>query len=102
MYDFIAEMTVALSVGPTAIIKAEINGGKVKTVAVRSKLTENPILILAAYNERGQMKKAVTFETALAGLEIIDIDVDFGDASEIKAFLWNKTTMTPLSVSIVL
>jgi hypothetical protein len=93
----------ALTLGPAvpseanAIINAQISRDVVKSVTVRAAAPDNTVLYLATYNESGKMLKVEAFELKQAGGQEVAVDFDIEGAAKVKAFMWEKDTMIPLT-----
>ena len=80
------------------IVKANVSGTVIDTVTVKAN-TPDSMLVLASYDASGKMIKMGTFNPILLGQQDVAVNFDFGTAAKVKAFLWNKNTLMPLSES---
>jgi hypothetical protein len=84
-----------------AIIKADVSGKVVTSVLTLAEKPDETTLVLASYDTAGALIDVKTFEPTLAGGQFMNIAYDFGNAANVKAFLWDKNTMAPLAESKV-
>ena len=87
--------------GPNQIIRAFTSRKVVENVTLRVDSPANSLLLLASYDESGKLKKMETFKPTLAGGQVVPTDFDVGDATTVKAFLWDND-MIPLAAAKVI